>query len=212
MEREADLIFKGRVISTTATTTNASFPAWGKPHATRFSLISALKGPVGTKELVFWHNTQQPGAWSGGKPPSSHQFEPGQAYLVFAARLDKPDYLYSVPPDATNRPNEFRQLCHDGVMRTLDARPVDALGVKAAHWFELNLLLNDTSPTNQLYAIDTLDRMSLAGRRDDRWLRSDDFKRKTVLSALLPLLTNNNERVANRAMSCFATESSATVK
>jgi len=211
MEREADLIFKGRVISTTAVT-NASFPAWGKPHATRFSLISVLKGQVDTNAPVFWHNTQGPEAWSSGKPPSSHQFEQGQAYLVFAARLDKPDYLYSVPPDATNRPNEFRQLCHDGVMRTLGARPVGALGVKAAHWFELNLLLNDSNATNQLYAIDTLDRLSLAGRRDDQWLRSDDFKRKAVLSVLLPLVTNMNERVASRAMSCFATESSATVK
>ena len=42
MEREADLVFKGRVISTSAAT-NTSFPSWGKPHATRFSLISVTQ-------------------------------------------------------------------------------------------------------------------------------------------------------------------------
>jgi hypothetical protein len=209
MEREASLIFKGRVISTHAVT-NASFPPWGKPHATRFSLISVLQGHIQTNELVFWHNTGEPGAWGGGRPPSSHQFDPGNSYLVFAGRLDEPDYLYSVPPDATNRPSEFRQLRYDGVMRTLDARPVGAQGVKEAHWAELGLLLSDADATNQLYATDTLDRMSLAGRRDDQWRRSDDFKRKAVLSALLPLITNSNEKVASRALSCFAVESNAT--
>ena len=84
--------------------------------------------------------------------------------------------------------------------------------MKDAHWFELNLLLNDTNATNQLYATDTLDRMSLAGRRDDQWSRSADFKRNTVLSVLLPLVTNNNEQVACRAIRCFATESNAAVR
>jgi hypothetical protein len=209
MEREADLIFKGRVIATRAAT-NTSFPAWGKPHATRFNLISILGGHVQTSEVVFWHNTCGPQAWGGGTPPSSHQFVPGNSYVVFAGRLDKPDYLYSVPADATNRPNEFRQLRNDGVMRTLDARAVGARGVKDAHWAELGLLLQDTNTTSQFYAIDTLDRMSLAGRSDDRWRRSDDFKRNAVLSALLPLVTNKNEQVASRALSCFAVESNAT--
>ena len=211
MEREADLIFKGRVISTSAAT-NTSFPSWAKPHATRFSLISVLKGSVQTNEPVVWHYTGGPGAWGGGAQPSWYQFETGQAYLVFAARLDKPDYLYSVPADATNRPNEFRQLYRDGIMRTLDARPVGSLHMKDAHWLELTLLLNDANPPNQLYAIDNLDRMSLAGRRDDQWTRSDDFKRKAVLSALLPLVTNNNEQVASRALNCFASESTAAIK
>jgi len=208
MEREADLVFKGRVISTSAAT-NASFPYWGKPHATRFSLTSVLQGHLRAKDLVFWHNTGEPGPWSGGRPPSSHQFDPGNSYLVFAGSLGRSDNLYSVPPDATNRPNEFRQLCHDGVMRTLDARPFGARGVKDAHWAELGLLLQDTNTTNQLYAIDTLDRMSVAGRGDDKWRRSDDFKRKAVLSALLALITNKDEQVASRAISCFETESNA---
>ncbi len=210
-EREADLIFKGRVISTRAVT-NASFPPWAKPYATQFRLISVLKGKPGTNEPIFWHYTGGPMAWGGGATPSTHLFETGQSYLVFAAGLDKACYLYSVPPDATNRPNEFRQLYSGGVMRTLDARPVTAASLKDIYWSELNLLLNDPLATNRLYAIDTLDRLSLAGRRNDEWSRSDDFKREAVLSALLPLITNANEQVALHAISCFATESNAAVR
>jgi hypothetical protein len=45
MADEADLIFKGRVISSRAET-NTSFPSWGSPHATKFTVISILKGNV----------------------------------------------------------------------------------------------------------------------------------------------------------------------
>jgi hypothetical protein len=209
MGREASLIFKGRVMSSDAVT-NALFPYWGKTHATRFSLISVLKGESPTNSLVFWHITHGPDAWGGGSMPSWHEFKNGECYLMFAARLSEPSDLYTVPADATNRPNEFRQLYRDGVMRNLDARPVGVRGVKDAHWAELELLLSDAEATNQLYAIDTIDRMSLAGRRDDQWRCSDDFKRKAVLAALLPLVTSSNEKVASRALSCFAVESNAT--
>ena len=203
MERDADLIFKGRVISTAAPT-NAVFPYWGRTHATRFSLISMLKGTVATNEPVFWHITHGPDGWGGGSMPSWHEFEKGQCYLVFAARLDKPEYLYTVPADATNRPNEFRQLYRDGVMRTVDSRAVSLLGVKDVHWLELNLLLNDANPTNQLYAVGLLDRMSLGGGEDDRaWTRSDDFKREAVLKAVQPLINNRNDLVAASAIGCF---------
>jgi hypothetical protein len=202
MEREADLIFKGRVISSKAIT-NTSFPDWGKPHATQFNLISVLKGKVDTNAPVFWHNTSGPEGGGGGSPPSWHQFETGQCYLVYAAKLDKPDNLYTVPLDATNRPNEFRQLYRDGVTRTLDDRPVGSGNVKDVHWFELNLLLTDSVPSNEFYSIRMLDRLSLTGREDDRWLRSDDFKREMVLKAALPLVTNANEQVAVSAIGCF---------
>ena len=208
MEREADLIFKGRVLSTTAVT-NGMFPPWANTHAARFSVISVLKGNTDTNEVVLWHITKGPMFWGGGTIPSSHQFEPGRSYLVFAARLDKSAYLYSPPPDATNRLTEFRQLYYGGVARTLNAEPISTPSVKDAHWAELNLLLNDTSPSNQIYAIEQLDSMSFARRGNDEWSRSQDFKRKAVLSVLLPLLTNSNEQVAARAIGCFATESNA---
>lgn len=205
MTAEADLIFKGRVISSRAET-NTSFPSWGKPHATTFALISVLKGNFKSNVLVFWHNTSGPQGWGGGTPPSFHQLETNNCYLVFARQLDKSDYLFSIPSDATNRPNEFRQLYIGGVFRTLDGRPLAGLSVSNALWSELNLLLNDKNPTNQLYAINEFDSKSLAGRGDD-WLRGDYFARKDVLLALLPLTTNSDNFVAVRAIHCFATSS-----
>jgi len=203
MATEADLILKGQVIATTPRT-NSSLPYWGKPHATTIHLISLLKGHSSTNDLIFWHNTSGPDAWGGGDPPSWHQFEVGKSYLLFANKLDQPGYLYTPPPDATNRPSEFRQLDHDGVTSALDTRPLTTVSVKEAHWLELNLLLKDTNPTNQAYAISKLDTLSLAGRAYDQWAHSDDFKRDAVLQAVVPLVTNHNEQVAATAIGCYA--------
>jgi hypothetical protein len=78
--------------------------------------------------------------------------------------------------------------------------------VEAAAWGEFILLLQDSNPTNQLYAINELDSLSPAASGGSH---SDDFKRPSVLNALLPLVTNRNEQVACRAMSCFAVETNA---
>src|SRR5205823_9900821 len=45
-----------------------------------------------------------------------------------------------------------------------------------------------------------------------QWLRSGDFKREDVLTALVPLVTNSNEQVACRALACFATETNASAR
>ena len=140
--------------------------------------------------------------WSGPSPPAFHQFEPGQSYLVFAANLDRSDKYYALPPGTVSQPDAFRQIADipraddDGVIRTLDDRSLDNLSasyawmthsieewrhptllVKEAHWLELNLLLTNSASSNSLYALEKLDQMSRAGRNDDRWRRSDDFKR-----------------------------------
>lgn len=202
MEREADLIFKGRVISTTESTNNTLFPYWANTHATRFNLISVLKGKIDTNEVVFWHVTHPPNTWGGGSPPADHQFEGGRFYIVFARMMDKPDYLYTPPPNAKDRPFEFRQIYRGGVTLTLDDRPNTTASVKETHWSELNLLLNDSSPSNQLYAIQQLDALSLTGRGDD-WRRSKDFERNVVLQAIRPLIHNSNDTIAITALGCF---------
>jgi hypothetical protein len=200
MTLEADLIFKGQVVSTRALT-NAAFPYWAKPHATRFRLASVLKGKPETKEAVLWHYTAGPDGWGGGSMPSWYQFETAQNYLVFAAKLDRPEKLYTPPPDATNRPSEYRQLYRDGVTRTLDARPLAGVSIKEAHWLELNRLLTNASPTNSLYAIRRLNDMSQGCV--DFWRHTDDFKRPAVLKAVLPLITNANHQVSVSAIGCF---------
>jgi hypothetical protein len=219
MEQKADLVFKGQVLSTAPITNEAFRISSMTVDATKFKVISTLKGGA-TKEVIFEHYSgwgKGGFGWSGPAPPATHKFEVGQSYLIFAARMDKPDNYYSPEAGATNLPGVFRQIADvpnggsDGVMRTLDARPVAGYSVKEAHWFELNRLLNDTNPTNVLYAIDKLDGMSLKGEPYEEWRRSDDFKRGRVLDALLPLMQNKNEQVAIRAINCFEETSNASV-
>jgi hypothetical protein len=209
MEREADLIFKGRVISSTPIT-NAPFPDWGKSHDTRLEVISVLKGNLSTKAVDFLHLTHGPNFWSGPAPPPNFALNVGESYIIFAVNAEKPDWLYTPSSNYVARADVFRQLMKGEVpTHTLDSRPLGVLPVKEAHWCELNLLLNDSNPTNQLYAIEKLDSLSFAGRQDDQWRHSEDFKRINILCALLPLVTNQNEKVASRAINCFATESNA---
>lgn len=219
LERKADLIFKGEAVSNTQITNAAFNITHMKLCATKFRVISVLKGEavreVGLEHYSGWGEMW---AWSGPSPPAFNKFEPHQTYLVFAARMDKPDSYYSPLANVKVAPDEFRQIAdvprtHDeGAMKTLDQRSLPAgLSVKEAHWFELNRLLNDANPTNVLYAIGKLDQMSLKQKEPfGDWRRSDDFKRSRVLSALLPLINNENEQVATCAIGCFEMESTAT--
>lgn len=188
----SDLIFKGQVLSSTQITNTVLELSSMHPFATKFKIISVLKGNISTNIIVFEHYTTGPGFWSGPTPPESHQFEVGQPYLIFAKDLDQPDRFFSPLSDATNHPNEFRQFYSDGVIHTLDIRPLNNFSGKDALWFELQLLLNDSNPTNGLYAIDKLDQMSLAGRHDDEWSRKDYFNRKAVFECIVA--SNHQQR------------------
>jgi hypothetical protein len=210
MERAASLVFKGRVLSDSAITNDSAFPYWGKPHGTTLEVISLLKGSVAAKQVELLHLTHGPDAWGGGSPPPDFVLNVGESYLIFATNADKPDWLYSPSASDPARPDRFRQLMKgEPPMRTKDNRPLQVSSAKEVHWRELNLLLNDPAPTNKLYAIEKLDALSFAGRQDDRWRRSRDFKRQDVLRALLPCITNGEERVASRAIGCFITQSNA---
>jgi hypothetical protein len=192
MERAADLVFKGRVISTRAIT-NASFPAWGKPHATQLEVISVLKGSVHTNVLVFEHNTEGPHAWSGGTPPPHYVFDVGQSYLIFAEKTADPGVYRQLSPTLRSEA--------DGVTKTLDSRPIAGLTVKQAHWLELNRLLTSGASNDVLYAIQRLNAMSASCL--GAWNHTDDFKREVVLRTLLSLVTNADDTIALAAIGCF---------
>jgi hypothetical protein len=201
MADEADLVFKGRVISTHAKT-NTAFPDWGKPYATEFEVISVLKGSTPTNGITFHHITGQPMAWGGGTIPTPYIFEVGMSYVIFAAKADKPDYLYS--PSSNNGANshEFRQpMQSEYAFRALDSRAVGSLSIKETIWNELNRLLNSGIATNSLYAIQHLNGMSVSC--SDLWRNQDDYTRESVLKAVLPFTTNGDDRVAISAIGCF---------
>src|ERR1035438_1063717 len=158
MADEADLVFKGRVISTHAKT-NTAFPEWGKPYATEFEVISVLKGSTPTNGITFHHITGQPMAWGGGTIPTPYIFEVGMSYVIFAAKADKPDYLYSPSSNNVANSHEFRQAMQsEYAFRALDSRAVGSLSIKETIWNELNRLLNSDIATNSLYAIQRLNR------------------------------------------------------
>ncbi len=201
MADEADSVFKGRVISTHAET-NAAFPGWGKPYATKFEVISVLKGSTPTNVITFLHITEEPNGWGGGAPPSHFLFEVGQSYIIFAAKADKPANMYSPSSNNIANSHEFRQpMLGEYAFRTLDSRALGNLSIKEAIWNELNRLLNSGIATNSLYAIQHLNTMSKSC--PDSWGHDDDFKREEVLKAVLPFTTNRDDQVAISAIGCF---------
>ena len=116
---------------------------------------------------------------------------------------------YSPGPNHHPGQGDYRQLTgtnlreDDGVLRTLDARPLPTLSIKDAHWLELNLLLTNPVPSNTLYAIRHLDLMSASPGSSESWLHTPDFPRDSVLNALRPLLSHTNEEVAVRTLMAF---------
>ena len=210
MAAAADLVFKARVLSSRPIT-NAAFQLSAmSPHESTLEVISTLKGRAPTNIIAFQHYTTGPGLWSGPSPPPHYRLEQDLSYLIFAARTDKPDYFFSPAPGQSRRADEFRQLTKhgagfhsdEGALRTLDARPLQQAGIKEAHRFELNLMIEDKNPTNQLYGLQHLNAMSESCARS--WGHSGDFKQAEVLRALRPLLTNASDAVAIAAIGCFA--------
>ena len=209
---QADLVFKGQVVVSVPITNDAfRFAAMGL-HATQFKVISVLQGTLPGDLVVLQHYTHaSTGPWSGPTPPTYYALAPGETCLIFADRTDKADTFFTPWSHGTRRVYEFRQLAdssgrtEDGLIRTLDARSIATnLPVKDAVWQELDLLLHDRHPSNELYAIDHLDAFSLPPNTGETLVHSGDFKRTDVLNALLPLRTNSDELVANRAIDCFA--------
>ena len=194
-------VFKGRVISTHAET-NAAFPGWGKPYATQFEVISVLKGNLPTNLITFLHITGEPNGWGGGAPPSHFLFEVGNSYVIFAAKADKPDYLYSPSSNNIANSHEFRQpMQGEYAFRTLDSRALGSLSIKEAIWNELNRLLNSGIATNSLYAVQHLNMMSKSCL--DSLGHDDDFKREEVLKAVLPFVASDDDQVAIYTIGCF---------
>ena len=153
MTAEADLVFKGQVLSSDRITNSAFGISFLRLNSTKFKLISVLKGNITTNEIIFQHYSGwngRGGDWGGPPPPASYKFETGQSYLVFASKMDKPDRFYTVLRDNTNNPDEFRQpMTGSFAIHTLDARPLNNLSIKEAVSFEQKLIL-DNNPTNQI--------------------------------------------------------------
>jgi hypothetical protein len=193
MAMNADLVCKARVVAIAATTNSwfGEIQSFEVREAS-MEIISVLKGEPGTNLIRFLHYASRSGF--GFYSPQHYELETGRSYLVFASRAE--------------RAGEFRQLrkshtmkADEGVMRTLDARPLTGLSIKDAHWAELNLLLADAAPSNTLYAVQQLNALSRRCGRE--WGQSDDFARDLVLRTLSPVCTHTNDETAILALKCF---------
>ena len=197
MASNADLVCKARVVSS-AVVTNAAFQSLPgfETRASKLELISVLKGNPPSNSLEFLHYASNPKGRGFMYEPQHYDLETGQCYLIFAVKTEREDEFRQIRSSHTGKEDE-------GAMRTLDARPLEGLSIKDAHWQELELLLHSANPTNQLYAIHQLDAMSQGGGRE--WSHTKDFKREAVLLALSASVTNANEEVALAALNCFQT-------
>lgn len=201
MTERADLICKARVVSTDIVT-NASLRRVSGfvVESTTLELITVLKGDAQLKRGVFQHYATAPpssGILAIHYHPQFYELKIGQTYLIFAVKTERAGEFRQVRESHTMKEDE-------GVLRTLDARPVAGLTVPSTHWQELNLLLTNGVPADALYAIHQLDLMSRTSDHEDQSLwRSGDFSRQEVLKVLSPLMFHANEEVAVRAMRCF---------
>src|SRR6185369_5887794 len=205
-ERKADLVFKGQVISDRPVGTTA-FPDWAKAYVAELKITSVINGEPISNVVTFLHMTAGPGNWGGSRPPEGFLLTPGNSYVIFADRADRDGRLYSAPTNPPPKSNEFRQTS-DAPLRTLDSRPCPTnISIKEIYWLELNRLLADRHPTNQLYAIEQLDRAS------HRELPAyNDFKRQRVLTAQLPLISSRDEQVAIHSLNSFNTISNPAIQ
>src|ERR1043166_1663645 len=92
LARDADLVFKGRVVSNTRVTNEAFRISAMEVESTRLEIITVLAGdrpaaPIDLQHYSGW----APGGHSssGPPPPACYRFEPGQSSLIFAPRADK---------------------------------------------------------------------------------------------------------------------------
>lgn len=197
-------------------------------QTTKLKLTSVLKGSIATNVIFLHHLTRnadpekeayQGRRISGMVAPGftpvdmpSYDLDVGKSYLVFAERATKPGReCYSIY-NPTNAANAFRPMGKpypwfsniepaDAITGTLDNSPLDGLSVRDAFRVELIRLLQDSNPSNQLFAIHHFQKMTMDC--DETWENSHDFRREDVLSDMKPLLTHTNDDVSIAAIACF---------
>ena len=167
----SDLVFKGEALSTTRITNEAFLESF-KVSATQFRVISVLRGTTQTNRVSLEYysgHVAGPWGWGGPPPPACYHFNPGSAYVVMSANLDREDIYYTPAAGAIFPANVYRQIAdfpiggEDGILRTRDRQPLNVTNIKAAYSLELGRLLKDGNPTNRIYAIEQMQYMGLLG-------------------------------------------------
>jgi HEAT repeat protein len=189
--QESDVIVKAKALDSTPVA-DGSFEKYTgyEVYATRFQVISVIKGKLEGQEVLFHHYgvaRRQPFAVSFS--PQLYEFEAGRTYIVFAKNSEQAGFLRQLWKNHTAKPDQ-------GVMLAADGKPVQDEQVEDVLWAELNKMLAAGTAADALYAIRQLDEMS----RPLGFAKLSDFDREKALAAVAHFLSSRDERLAKAAI------------
>lgn len=198
MSSKADLVCKAKVIAITHS---------GRNCEARLQLITVFKGEPGTNQIRFLHNGTN---WARGLTfitytPQYYDLQLRQSYLIFALKGTTGGDYRQIRESHTSKMD-------NGVLSTLDDRPLKDVSIQEAHWLELNLLLTNSTPSDALYAIEQLNSMTGFCERNYtncpshqaayRWHKppAHDWSWGSVAPVLIPQFRHTNDAIAIAAM------------
>ncbi len=187
---EADFIFKGEAIAC-----ESAQDEWFKPidgyaaRATRFKVISQIKGDSGGGEIRFRHydEAEGKGGFLSTFTPQFYHFEPGQSYIVFAKKKGA---------GAIQARFNHTTKMDLGVLCCRDNRPVMAKTLPEIYWAELMALRDSPKPADVVYAIHQWDGMS----DKPEGFATTEFSRLEVLTAVHGLMSRTEPEIAEAAI------------
>jgi len=192
LEEEADLVFKGRVLSTRPVADSGFDPVPGYgPHATEFKVLSVFKGGKTPEKILFRHYDKLPGDMAMMYMPQNYHFTVGRSYIVFAKKTKTPGVFQHLWAS-------HRQKEDQGVLLSADERPHAGKPVPEVFWVELTALLKSKNPADAIYAIEQLDEMSGGAYEELK-----DFDRGRVLGEIRALVGSPDEKVAAAAITAL---------
>jgi non-SMC mitotic condensation complex subunit 1 len=193
LAEEADIIFKGTVVSSRAVDHDGFASRGGYIiQDTEFKIASIIKGKVPGNTLIFRHYDYDGAMFDGTQ---FYHFESAKTYIVFAKRSETAAVFQQAWMHTRGQMDAGVLLCTN--------KPATASNIKDIYWSELMAMLKSTDDSDVVYAIYQLDGMSpnrsgLAGV--GRWGGVREFDRKAVLAAVHGLLTNRDPKIAQAAI------------
>jgi hypothetical protein len=197
LANQADVIFEGTAVSTTAT----QDPAFeGMPGVivseTVFRPAYAIKGKIVSGEMKFRHYEPDPKLFmSGVYWPQNYSIQTGKSYLVFAKQP---------PGDDANTCQQIwmRFTCMEDEGVLLGMRPYAAghNTMKEEFWRNLTELLQSPDPKDVVYAIKHLDELSATSDAMRSFGVLSEFEHLNVLAAIHGLITHSDPTVAQAAL------------
>jgi HEAT repeats len=188
---EADIIFKGLVVSSSPKQNELFTPCSGLlTQETQFKVISVIKGDPAGATVRFQHFDEIPQFKGNMCQMWRYNFQRNRAYIVFAKKTEDVHINRQLSVNDLGMQDQGIFLCADG-------KPAPANTVKEAIWNELAAMLHSKDFGDVTYAIRELDRMS-GGR--NRFDGSQDFDRTNVVKVVRDLMTHPDSKIAQAAI------------